>query len=289
MTAFRPVILYRKGMGDEDTVEIAAAKKHFVVEHQRTDICSNDLVICRYSALPFYRELEQDVLNRGGELINTYEEHRYVADLQNWYEDLRGMTPETWNDLSRVPDDAFPLVIKGETNSRKNHWDTQMFARNRQDAVRIMLELMDDSLIGQQKIYFRRYTRLINYFTGIGGVPISHEFRVFVAYGKIVAQGYYWQNYADDFGTSIPKLDCPPEFLQEAIQKVSPNINFFVMDVAKTEEGNWIVVELNDGQQSGLSMIDPEILYANLYKIAEDEVNAKFIRHDSSSGDSGMG
>ena len=275
MTAFRPVVLYRKGMGDEDKAEISAAKKYSVVDHQRTCICSNDLVICRYSALPFYRELEQDIVNRGGELINTYEQHRYAADLINWYQDLRDMTPETWDDLSRVPDSAYPIVLKGETNSRKNSWDTCMFAKTRADAVRIMLELMNDTLIGQQKIYFRRYVPLVKYFDGIGGVPISHEFRIFVAYGRVVASGYYWQNYAGDFENKVPELDCPNSFLDKAIRLVSPNINFFVMDVAKTQAGEWIVVELNDGQMSGLSSIDPEILYRNLNYIVERKLNAE--------------
>ena len=42
--------------------------------------------------------------------------------------------------------------------------------------------------------------------------------------------------------------------------------NFFVMDIARTAEGKWIIIELNDGQQSGLSNVDPEELYSNLAK-----------------------
>ena len=33
---------------------------------------------------------------------------------------------------------------------------------------------------------------------------------------------------------------------------------------ARTGAGDWIVVELNDGQQSGLSAVDPEDLYRAL-------------------------
>jgi len=52
--------------------------------------------------------------------------------------------------------------------------------------------------------------------------------------------------------------------LQEVIDKVSSFVRFFVIDVARTAEGKWIVVELNDGQQSGLSAIKPDDLYKNL-------------------------
>jgi hypothetical protein len=39
---------------------------------------------------------------------------------------------------------------------------------------------------------------------------------------------------------------------------------FAVFDVAQTEAGNWILIELNAGIQSGLSMIDSDEFYKNL-------------------------
>lgn len=50
---------------------------------------------------------------------------------------------------------------------------------------------------------------------------------------------------------------------------VSPHINFFVMDVARTEDGKWLLIELNDGQMSGLSENNPEVLYSKLSRIGE--------------------
>ena len=43
--------------------------------------------------------------------------------------------------------------------------------------------------------------------------------------------------------------------------------NFFVLDIAKTESGDWILVEINDGQMSGLSMCNPHQLYSKLQQI----------------------
>lgn len=40
--------------------------------------------------------------------------------------------------------------------------------------------------------------------------------------------------------------------------------NFYVVDVAQTESGDWLVVELNEGQMSGLSDNNPDIFYSAL-------------------------
>ena len=43
------------------------------------------------------------------------------------------------------------------------------------------------------------------------------------------------------------------------------------IDVAQTESGEWIVVELNDGQMSGLSENNPEVLYKNLTTVLRNK------------------
>ena len=57
------------------------------------------------------------------------------------------------------------------------------------------------------------------------------------------------------------------EFLNKIIEIIGDNINFYALDVAQTEDGNWIVIELNDGQMSGLSENNPEILYKKLREV----------------------
>lgn len=47
---------------------------------------------------------------------------------------------------------------------------------------------------------------------------------------------------------------------------VSQNTNFYVVDIAETKFGEWIVIELNDGQMSGLSDIDAAWFYNALYE-----------------------
>lgn len=244
--------------------ELAAAKRHFVTYKSRMTATGGELVIGRYSVLPYYKELENDLSSVGAVLINSYKQHRYVADLQNYADDLDDLTPKTWSwrEFPFLPD--MPLVIKGETNSKKDLWDTHMFAPTKEDAVAVYQRLMADSLISRQEIYVREYVPLKKIGVGFHQQPITVEFRFFVLYGKVVSSGFYWSNHLGDIGEVPSPSMVPQEFLETAISRVKDNVNFFVMDVALTESGRWIVVELNDGQMSGLSENDPNTLYSNM-------------------------
>jgi len=257
-------VYYRRSLMDEN--ELNCAQKYFECVDLLSDINENDFVIPRYSLYPFPKDQEREVLNIGAKLINSYSQHLFVADLQNYVESLKDLTPKTWNRLQDLPDNT-SFVLKGETNSKKSNWNKNMFASNKQEAGEVYSRLCDDALIGQQKIYIREYVPLITYFTGIGGVPITKEFRFFIAYGQVISGAYYWQNYAEEFDV-IPSInEVPKEFLQKVINRIGDKINFYVIDVAQTQSGEWIVIELNDGCQSGLSCNDPEVLYSSLARV----------------------
>lgn len=258
----RPIILYR---GNEFIDgELASASKYFECTNRRPDIKKDDLVIPRYSCLPFYFEQEQDIKYVGAQFINSHQQHLYIADLQNYVVDLKELTPATWKDLQDLPDNT-SFVLKGETNSKKNSWLTDMFAVDKNAAIEVYNRLSNDGLIGLQKIYIRQYVPLEKYFDGVNGMPVTKEFRFFVAYGEIISGAFYWQNYIDDIGYEPNVSEVPVGFLDKVIKKIGDQCNFYVIDVAKTQSGDWIVVELNDGSMSGLSCNKPEVLYKNLY------------------------
>lgn len=248
-----------------------ALEKHFESYSSRMLIRSGDLVIGRYSVLPYYQELESDLRSVGAKLVNTYREHRYVADLQNYVADLGDMTFRTWNfrDIHTLPDDM-AFVLKGETNSKKDKWNTHMFAKDKKEAIQVYLRLQDDSLLASQEIYVRQYIPLKKLAEGIGGQPITLEFRFFVLYGQVVSGGYYWSSNLDQLDKVPDTSMVPRSFLQKAIDRVKDKVTFFVIDVAQTESGDWLVVELNDGQMSGLSENDPNILYRNMKYLTWD-------------------
>jgi hypothetical protein len=266
----KPKILFRASLAEED--ELCIARKYFEVYESRTQIKPGDLILCRYSFLPYGDELEQDIKLLGAKLVNSYAQHRYVADLYSWYSDLGPeYTPYTWFDPAVVLADEYSgsYFLKGETNSLKNQWKTHCVAKTKNDLMQVYFNLQGDSLIGHQSICIRKLERLKTYLTSFTGQPITKEFRIFVYKGQVLAKGYYWTNYPEVMDEFKPDSnDIPADWLAEVIGKVKDHVPAFVIDVAQKEDGSWIVIELNDFCMSGLSGVSAEELYANLSKVA---------------------
>lgn len=260
----RKIILYRDDVDWRQ--EADAAKKYFECTNSRMTIQPEDLVIARFSALPFYKEQEYDINYVGAKMINTYQQHRYIADLANWADDLEGLTPKTWTRLQDLPEQG-PFILKGETNSKKYYWKTHMYAADKRAACEVESRLHADSLITYQNIYIRQYIPLHTYLIGLQDLPITKEFRFFVYKDQILSGGYYWLSHTyelEEMGIKPDVNEVPSEFLNKVISRVKDKVNFYVIDVAQTQSGDWIVIELNDGQMSGLSENDPNELYKNL-------------------------
>lgn len=263
-------ILYRENDYDWNN-EKEYAEKYFRTIKSRLFVKENEIVIPRYCALPFYKELETEVNYQNAKLINTYQQHRYIADLGNWYYDLHQYTPITWKTLHEIPEEG-PFILKGETNSKKYNWNTQMFADNKKEAIQVHSLLTNDSMLQYQNIYIRKYIELEKLADGLQGLPITKEFRFFVYKTTILSGGFYWSSHVDDLDPKdTDPAQVPVEFLNKVINiiqntEISNPPNFYVIDVAKTNSGEWIVIELNDGSMSGLSENNPEKLYSNLRK-----------------------
>lgn len=262
----KPIILFRKDRDTEE--EMAIAAQHFDLVEYRAAIPKDRLVIGRYSCLPYFRELEADVKILGSSLINTYKQHSYVADITNYYADLEDLTFKTWFRLEDIPEDK-QFVLKGLTNSRKHNWKTHMFAANKREAIEVASRLYDDPLINSQGICVREFVPLNNLMTAINGMPISEEYRFFVLDRIILGGAFYWSSHIDELSEMPQASNVPQGFLDEIVNRVGDKIRFFVVDIAKTASGKWIVVELNDGCMSGLSENNSHMIYQNMKKALE--------------------
>jgi hypothetical protein len=279
-----PVILFRPSLAEKGELDVA--RRHFKVITSRAEVqlfvapgkwgsaielveTDIPLVIPRYSALPYYHELETDIERLGGRLINTLQQHLFAADLQNWYAVLRDLTPRTWFRAEEVPfDHTGPFVLKGATNSRKHKWSTHMFAKDRDAVGTVLLHLLDDPLIAPQGIYVREFEPFVDFGLGLHGLPITQEYRFFCLDEDILAAGFYWSEHADlllDEGQAAVVRGVPLDFVKrEVLPRLKGRIRFVVVDVAKHIDGRWRVVELNDASMSGLGCVDPEVLYSRL-------------------------
>jgi len=259
-----PVILFRKNYDIFDKTEcdqeFSSAEKYFQTYNYRTEIPENSLVIGRYSVLPFYKELEKELYLKNCKLINSFEEHTYIADITNYYEDIKEFTPKTYSEWYDIPEGKY--IVKGKTNSRKHQWNSMMYAENKKSLRNIIRTLLNDSLICDQGIVVREFVPLKNLGYGINGLPFSHEWRMFFYKENLLAHAFYWSNCEIIVDTPQEAID----FAKKVAIIISKHTNFFVLDIAQTEDNKYIVIEVNDGQQSGLSLIEPDILYKNLAK-----------------------
>ena len=261
-------IFYRKQPGMMTELELLSAQKYFHCVNSRMLCQDNSIVIPRYSLWPYAKELELDLSYKNCKLINSYSQHRYVADLREYYQDLSDLTPRTWFRMEDVPDNVGPVILKGETKSRKDKWNKLMYAENKKSAIEVYSELLDDGYLEGQNIYIREYVPLKKLMNDpFGGAPITKEFRFFVFNKKVVASGFYWSNFVEDLDIVPNPTEIPLSFLNKVISVVDDKINFYVIDVAETNSGEFIVVELNDGCSAGLSECKPDELYKNMKKI----------------------
>ena len=258
-----PVILFRPDFNDDTATsgEINIAREYLPVVTSRVEL-KDKLVIGRYSVLPFYRELDDDLNIQNSRLINSYFEHDYIASF-SWYEDVVDMTPRTWFRLQDVPKDGGPYIVKGRTNSRKFEWDKLMFAPTFKRACEIEGELMQDGLIGPQGGVIREYVPLKTLEVGLHGLPFANEWRFFFYGTQRLCNGFYWtaaeaRGVMDNAGL---------DFANRVAARISKRASFFVIDIAEKSAGGWTLIEVNDAQMSGLSECDPRDLYMNLARV----------------------
>lgn len=260
----RVVFLYRPK--ELDRGEHEAAARHFVMAESRLDVRAGDVVIARHFAWPWPRELFDDLRRVGARPVNDARGHAYAADLLAWTDDLGDLCPAATDRFETLPERG-PFIVKGE-KADKGRW-SRMFAETKADAIRLRSELMADSGMRNATIVARQYVVLapLGDAPVPGACPPSVEFRVFVAFGRVLSAGYYWPpedcNAALLAASPRPE-DIPADFLAEAVARVSPRVDFFTLDVGVDCDGRWWVIEVSDGLRAGMSENDPAAVYAGL-------------------------
>ncbi len=205
-----------------------------------------------------YKNLYDGLLNKNIELINSPIEYRHCHYLPDSYKKIESKTPKSnWtteltNDVILELTSHFresPIIVKDFVKSEKHNWEEACFIPNASDSDKVksvvdkFIELRGNSL--NEGLVFRKFEEL-EYLTehSKSGMPLTKEFRIFFANKKIVKVFDYWDE--GEYGDTKPELD---DFIE-----IAKNIDskFFTMDVAKKKNGDWIIMELGDGQVAGL-------------------------------------
>lgn len=207
------------------------------------------------------------LLGKGIQLINSPKEYAKYHLLPGWYSDFEGATPfSIWNEsrdiraaleLTEGLEGAF--VVKDYVKSRKHEWHDACFIKDisdKEDTFRVINNFINrqgSNLEGG--VVLRKFESL----KSMGrhkdsGMPISEEYRVFVFKGEILISDNYW---SDNEEVNISE----DEYIW--IESISGKIesNFVTIDLARKTDGKLIIMEMGDGQVSGLQQIDAYEFY----------------------------
>ena len=194
-------------------------------------------------------------------LINDPDAYRHCHYLPESYSIIQELTPQTiWMPLDGEPDFDLimlklqffgnnPVIVKDYVKSRKHEWLEACYipdASNRDEVERVakrFLGLQGEEL--NEGLVFRQWIDLKQ----IGKhprseMPLAREFRLFFLDGQLLQNSRYWT--MGDYDGEAPPL--------EQFEALAPRVEsrFFTMDIAERADGEWITVELGDGQVAGL-------------------------------------
>lgn len=141
------------------------------------------------------------------------------------------------------------IMIKDYVKSRKHDWNEACYIPDASDANKVseivnnFLRLQGEDL--NEGVIFREFVQL-KYLTShsISKMPIPLEYRIFFMKGEPIQVINYWEE--GEYGSQIPDIT--------RFCNIAKNIqsDFFSMDIAQKTDGNWIIIEVGDGQVSGL-------------------------------------
>ncbi len=260
-----PVLYAKTGVSAYDFEFFPYFLKDFPREFQGDIPC-----VARVGAISDYRSLFEYVKELTGlSLVNSNDEHLRASELEYWYPLIEKFTPfskvyDAFPSSEELEKDFnYPVFIKGNRQTSK-HNPKLSIARNRIELKEIEKAYSEDTILHWQKVVVREFIELFPLGKSVENkVQLSYEFRSFWWYGKCVGIGHYWSEFATYEINETEREEVMP-MLQEAASILS--IPFLVIDFAKTQAGNWIIIECNDAQESGYVGVDRVELWREILR-----------------------
>ena len=225
--------------------------------------------IARVGAFDDYSEFYKECSDIGIDLVNSPEQHYRCTSLQLWYPLISELTPrsawfKTIPSFEELESFGLPVFVKGDRQTSK-HSAEACIVRNRADYDRVSTIFKSDPILNWQDFVCRELLELRKVSGGVKGkMPASFEFRTFWWRGKLVGDGRYWfesdpYSWTDAERTkalhlaelAVKRLDCP----------------FVVIDLAQTIAGEWVIIECNDGMESGYAGASPFSIWQKILNI----------------------
>jgi ATP-grasp domain, R2K clade family 3 len=219
-------------------------------------------VVARLGAIDDYPALHRALLADQLHLVHDPDQHARCSLASRWAPLLADLTPDTWvaDTLPPVHTVAerfgWPVFIKGDRQTSR-HSAQLSVARTPDDYDRIRAAWSHDPILHWQRAAVRRFVPLRKVADRPEGLPASFEFRVFCWRGAAVSAGPYWTSHA--YTATPAEADALLRLAEAAARRV--DVPFLVVDVAQAATGEWLVIECNDGQESGYAGNVPLVLW----------------------------
>ncbi len=242
---------------------------HFACDHPYR-IDREEPCVLRTGPIADYAAAYDDNVAMGLRPVNSPNQHVLASELQAWYPVLEGMTPRTLV-FDALPTAAqveaafeWPVFMKGSRQTSKHNPDLPII-RSRAHYVAACEQYRADTILHWQKPVIREFVPLRAVPGQVPGkVPPSIEYRSFWWHGECVGWGRYWvQVAAYDCEDALAGL----EVARSAAARLA--VPFLVVDVAKTADGRWIVIECNDAQESGYTGVAPRPLWQRILELVD--------------------
>jgi hypothetical protein len=157
-----------------------------------------------------------------------------------------------------------PIFVKGARQTSK-HSAAASVIRSRSDFDTAVEIYRTDPILHWQDFVCRE---LLDLRAVRGGseakIPASFEFRTFWWRGQLVGGGRYWFE-ADDYSWNDSEREDALKVAGHAVAALS--CAFLVVDLAQTSEGEWIIIECNDGMESGYAGASPFAIWQKIIDI----------------------
>ncbi len=224
-----------------------------------------------------YADLYAALLLKNYRLINTLEAYRNCHYLPESLKFIAAHTPLTVfekfsdeNSLERLLEKTAvfgekAVILKDYVKSEKHDWEKACFVENASDksklvqSIRELLRLRGEYL--NEGIVVREFVALKELaIHSKSGMPLTEEYRLFFCKQKLLAITDYWEEGEYNSGK-------PDTAVFEEIAKGIES-HFFSMDIARQTNGEFIIIELGDGQVAGLpDKLDRAVFYRSLKEI----------------------
>lgn len=210
-----------------------------------------------------YSALYEGLLSKNFKLINSPTEYQNCYYLPDSYRFIKEYMPETvWLSVRNQQVDYkqvfgsmalfadSPVIVKDFVKSQKHYWETACYIPSASDENKVkaviekFVKLQGADL--NEGLIIREFVALNDLsIHSKTRMPLKQEYRLFFLNGCLIGCYDYWEEGEYD------ENEQPPLDVFKGIARCIES-NLFSMDIAKAKSGDWIIIELGDGQVAGL-------------------------------------